>query len=262
MDPGVVIDVAGLGKDYGAFRAVAGLDLQVRSGERFALLGNNGAGKTTTIRMLMGILQPSAGRAAVCGYDCFSERHLAMRHVGYLPDEPVFYDYLRGSEILRFVAEMHGLERAAGAARARALVDRLDLADAVDEYAVNYSKGMKKKLGLACALMHRPQLLILDEPSNGLDPHATRALIEMLRAEAAGGTTVFFSTHLLDQAERLCSRIGIVSGGRLAEVGTLDSVRARHHGLSLEEIFFSVTGQADGARAAPAAPDQADGAPT
>jgi ABC-2 type transport system ATP-binding protein len=262
MDPGVVIDVAGLGKDYGAFRAVAGLDLQVRGGERFALLGNNGAGKTTTIRMLMGILRPSAGRAAVCGYDCFSERHLAMRHVGYLPDEPIFYDYLRGSEILRFVAEMHGLERQAGAARARELVARLDLADATDEYAVNYSKGMKKKLSLACALMHRPQLLILDEPSNGLDPHATRALLEMLREEAAGGTTVFFSTHLLDQAERLCSRIGIVSGGRLAEVGTLDELHARHPGLSLEEIFFSVTGEPGPGRGAPAPADAADGAPT
>jgi ABC-2 type transport system ATP-binding protein len=262
MDPGVVIDIAGLGKDYGTFRAVSGLDLQVRPGERFALLGNNGAGKTTTIRMLMGILRPSAGRAAVCGYDCFSERHLAMRHVGYLPDEPVFYDYLRGSEILRFVAEMHGLERAAGEARARALVARLDLADATEEYAVNYSKGMKKKLSLACALLHRPRLLILDEPSNGLDPHATRALLELLREEAAGGTTVFFSTHLLDQAERLCSRIGIVSGGRLAEVGTLDELRARHPGRGLEGIFFRVTGEAGPGGAAPASPDPPVGAPT
>ncbi len=262
MDPGVVIDVAGLGKDYGAFRAVAGLDLAVRAGERFALLGNNGAGKTTTIRMLMGILRPSAGRAAVCGHDCFSERHLAMRHVGYLPDEPVFYDYLRGSEILRFVAEMHGLERSAGAERARMLVARLDLVDATEEFAVNYSKGMKKKLALACALMHRPQLLILDEPSNGLDPQATRALLELLREEAAGGTTVFFSTHLLDQAQRLCSRIGILSGGRLAEIGTLDELRARHPGAGLEEIFFSVTGESGGARAAPAQADPADGSPT
>jgi ABC-2 type transport system ATP-binding protein len=262
MDPGVVIEVAGLGKDYGAFRAVSGLDLQVRGGERFALLGNNGAGKTTTIRMLMGILRPSAGRASVCGYDCFGERHLAMRHVGYLPDEPVFYDYLRGSEILRFVAEMHGLERQTGAARARELVARLDLADATDEYAVNYSKGMKKKLALACALLHRPQLLILDEPSNGLDPHATRSLLELLREEAAGGTTVFFSTHLLDQAERLCSRIGIVSGGRLAEVGSLDELRTRHPGLSLEEIFFSVTGEPGPDLGSPPPVDAADGAPT
>src|SRR5690606_37321415 len=185
-----------LSKRYGDFEAVSDLDLEIRSGEIFAFLGPNGAGKTTTIRMLMGILQPTAGTAKVRGFDCFSERVEVMRRVGYLPDEPIFYDYLRGREIIQFVGEMHGLARGEIESRAARYISRLELADALDEYAVNYSKGMKKKLALVCALLHEPEVAILDEPTNGLDPASTRVLHAIVREMAREGRTIFFSTHL------------------------------------------------------------------
>ncbi len=239
------LEIRGLTKRYGDFLAVDGLTLDVPRGEIFALLGPNGAGKTTTIRMLMGILRPSGGTARVDGLDCFQDRVEVKRRVGYLPDEPVFYDYLRGREILRFVGEMHGLATAEIDRRAWPLLERLELADATEEYAVNYSKGMKKKLALLCAMLHDPLLLILDEPTNGLDPYATRTLLDLVREKAAEGRTVFYSTHLLDQAEKLCRRVGIVHKGRLAALGTLDELRTNlARGGSLEELFFAVTGGA------------------
>jgi ABC-2 type transport system ATP-binding protein len=168
-----------------------------------------------------------------------------------LPDEPVFYDYLKGREILRFVGEMHGLEPATLAERSAALLSRLELAEAADDYAVNYSKGMRKKLALACALLHEPSIVILDEPSSGLDPASTRTLHNLIREQAASGRTILFSTHLLEHAEKLCHRIGIIDGGRLAAVGTLAELRSSlAPGGTLEEIFFAVTrgnGAADGA---------------
>ncbi len=240
------ISIAGLSKQFGAFVAVRELEFDVLPGELFALLGPNGAGKTTTLKMLMGVLKPTAGQARICGFDCFAERPEVMRHVGYLPDEPIFHDYLRGREILQFVGEMHGLPSKEIRLRTRAWSERLTLDDALEEYAVNYSKGMKKKLALACALLHDPEVLLLDEPTNGLDPYATRAMHEILRERSAAGKTVLFSTHLLDQAERLCRRVAIVYQGRLAALGTLDELRAQRTSgeNSLEEIFFSVTGGA------------------
>ena len=237
-----LVEISSLAKRYGSFDAVRDLNLTVPRGEIFALLGPNGAGKTTTIRMLMGILQPTSGTARIDGLDCFQDRVEVKRRVGYLPDEPVFYDYLRGRELINFVGEMHGFARGEIQSRTNPLLERLDLMDAVDEYAVNYSKGMKKKLALICALVHDPVLLILDEPTNGLDPYATRSLHELVREKAAEGKTIFYSTHLLDQAEKLCHRVGIVFKGQLAAVGTLEELRANSQGdSSLEEIFFSVT---------------------
>jgi ABC-2 type transport system ATP-binding protein len=239
-----VVQIEGLTKRYGDFEAVSDLTLHVGRGELFALLGPNGAGKTTTIRMLIGVLKPSAGQARVDGFDCFADRVEVMRRVGYLPDEPIFHDYLRGREIVRFVGEMHGLSRVEIDARSEPLFERLELADATEEYAVNYSRGMKKKLALVCALLHDPLLLILDEPTNGLDPYATRTLHEMMKELTAAGKTVFFSTHLLDQAERLCQRIGILYHSRLAAFGTLDELRAGEGSArTLEEIFFAATGE-------------------
>ncbi|MCZ7647234.1 MAG: ABC transporter ATP-binding protein [Planctomycetota bacterium] len=213
----------------------------MRKGEIFGFLGPNGAGKTTTIKMLMGILVPSAGRAAILGRDCMAERVELKRLVGYLPDAPAFYDYLRGREILAFVGRMHGLDRREAARRVEALFERMDLAEAADEFAVNYSTGMKKKLGLACALIHDPPVLILDEPTNGLDPIAARHIQTLIRDSAAEGRTIFLSTHLLDMAQKLCHRVGIVMHGTLAAVGTLDDLRsALRVGGSLEDVFFAV----------------------
>ena len=235
------VDIRGLTKKYGSFLALSDLDLQIRSGELFALLGPNGAGKTTTMRMLMGILKPSAGTARIDGLDCFADRVAVKRLVGFLPDEPVFHDYLRGIEIIRFVGGMHGLSAAEIEARAWPLIERVELADATHEFAVNYSRGMKKKLGLVCALLHEPHLLILDEPTSGLDPIATRRLNELLLEKTRAGMTVLLSSHLLDQVQKLCRRMAIISGGRLAAVGTLEELRARATAeSSLEEIFFAV----------------------
>jgi ABC-2 type transport system ATP-binding protein len=243
-DPVPVVEIDGLTKSYGSFVAVRDLSLRLHRGEILALLGPNGAGKTTTIRMLMGILSPTSGAARILGHDCFLDRAEVMAHVGYLPDEPVFYEHLRGGEIVRFCGAMRGMPDAAVRATARELSQRLDLTDALDEYAVNYSMGMKKKLALVCAMLHAPALLILDEPTNGLDPVATRALLELIRQTAAAGTAVFYSTHLLDQAQRLCHRVGILHRGALAALGTPDELRARlSPGGSLEDVFFQVAGQ-------------------
>src|SRR5881227_2689649 len=154
MSNGTVISARGLGKKYGQVVAVDGLELQVKRGEVFGFLGPNGAGKTTTIKMLMGMLAPSSGKAEIGGMDCFADRVAVKRVVGYLPDVPVFYDYLRGREILRFIGQMHGIERNELERRQGELMEKLGLAEAAEEYAINYSMGMKKKLGLACALVH------------------------------------------------------------------------------------------------------------
>ena len=242
----LLVELDALTKRYGDFEAIAGLSLAVARGEIFALLGPNGAGKTTTIRMLIGVLQPSEGTARIDGLDCFRDRVEVMRRVGYLPDEPVFYDYLRGGEIIRFVGEMHGLTREEIDARSGPLIDRLELDDAIAEFAMNYSKGMKKKLALICALLHDPALLILDEPTNGLDPFATRTLHALIREKAAQGRTIFFSTHLLDQAERLCHRAAIVFKGRLAGAGSLAELRKDlRPDSSLEDVFFALTRETD-----------------
>src|SRR5262245_10387110 len=231
-----------LGKRYGAFTAVKDLDLAVERGEVFGFLGPNGAGKTTTIRMMMGILVPSSGSAVIDGLDCQADRVELKRRVGYLPDNPIFYDYLRGREIVEFVGEMHGLPRPEVEQRAGRLLGELALDDASEEFAVNYSAGMKKKLGLACALIHDPAVLILDEPTNGLDPRASREVQDRLRVAAAQGKTIFLSTHLLDMAERLCSRVGIIHKGELVAVGPLRALQDKVvPGGSLEEVFLKVT---------------------
>jgi ABC-2 type transport system ATP-binding protein len=237
-----MIEFQQLTRSYGDFTAVKPLSLSVERGEMFGFLGPNGAGKTTTIRMMMGILVPSGGRALIHGLDCHTERAQVQRHVGYLPDNPIYYDFLRGREILQFVAEMHGMPRNDAARRTRELLAEFGLDDAVDEFAVNYSMGMKKKLGLACALIHDPEVLILDEPINGLDPRAAREVQERLRQAAAQGKTIFMSTHLLDMAERVCTRVGIIHRGELVATGTLAELRERViPGGSLEEVFMKVT---------------------
>ncbi|MTW12481.1 ATP-binding cassette domain-containing protein [Pseudoduganella eburnea] len=239
-----MIEFQGLAKHYGEFPAVQPLTLAVRRGEVFGFLGPNGAGKTTTIRMMMGILVPSAGRVLVDGLDCQADAAEVKRHVGYLPDNPIFYDFLRGREILQFVAEMHGMARPAAVERAAQLLQEFGLQDVSEEFAVNYSMGMKKKLGLACALVHDPAVLILDEPINGLDPRAAREVQDRLIASAAAGKTIFLSTHLLDMAQRMCNRVGIINHGALVATGSLDELRgASSDNSTLEELFLKFTNE-------------------
>ena len=234
-----MIQLDKLGKQYGNFTAVQSLDLEVPGGQVFGFLGPNGAGKTTTIRMIMGILVPSQGRAIIDGLDCHSDRVAVKHKVGYLPDNPIFYDYLRGREIVEFVAQMHGLSRPQAAERAAALLTQLSLEDASEEYAVNYSMGMKKKLALACSMVHDPPVLILDEPTNGLDPRAARDVKDLLLKHAAAGKTIFLSTHLLEMAEQMCHRIGIIHAGALAVVGTVQELV--RPGGTLEQVFLNAT---------------------
>nr|WP_315248710.1 ABC transporter ATP-binding protein [uncultured Duganella sp.] len=240
-----MIEFQGLSKVYGSFNAVKPLTLTVRRGEVFGFLGPNGAGKTTTIRMMMGILVPSGGHVLIDGLDCHAQPAEVKRRVGYLPDTPIFYDYLRGREILQFVGEMHGFSRAEATARGTRLLAEFGLQEAGEDYAVNYSLGMKKRLGLACALIHEPAVLILDEPINGLDPRASRDVQERLLAAAARGVTIFVSTHLLDMAEKLCDRVGIIHRGELVATGTLDEIRAEASATgSLEDVFLKITDEA------------------
>jgi ABC-2 type transport system ATP-binding protein len=208
----------------------------------FGFLGPNGAGKTTTIRMMMGILVPSAGTVKIAGLDCHREGAEVKRQVGYLPDSPIFYDYLRGREIIQFIGEMHGLSAGESRQRTERLMAEFGLEEVAQEYAVNYSMGMKKKLGLACALIHEPSVLILDEPTNGLDPRASRDVQQRLRRSAEEGMTIFLSTHILDMAERLCSRIGIIHHGELVATGSPAELKQKvTAGGTLEEVFLAVT---------------------
>jgi ABC-2 type transport system ATP-binding protein len=243
-----MIEFSELSKSYGSFRALAPLNLTVPRGEMFGFLGPNGAGKTTTIRLMMGIVVPSGGSVRIAGLDCHREGAEVKRHVGYLPDSPIFYDYLRGREILQFVGEMHGLSRAESSLRADRLLTDLGLESVTEEFAVNYSMGMKKKLGLACALIHEPSVLILDEPTNGLDPRASRDVQQRLRKSADEGTTIFLSTHILEMAERLCSRIGIIHHGDLVATGSPQELKQNvTAGGTLEEVFLAVTAESEGA---------------
>jgi ABC-2 type transport system ATP-binding protein len=238
-----VIETEGLSKRFGETVAVSALSLQVAAGEVMGFLGPNGSGKTTTIRLLMGLLRPSAGRAAILGRDCHADAVALKREVGYLPDEPFLYPYLSGVETLELVAGLHGFAAAEGRRRAAAIAERLDLGDAMRAYTVTYSLGMKKRLALALALIHEPRVLILDEPTNGLDPAGARQMREMISELAADGRTIFLSTHLLDAAERLCHRVAIIQRGRLQAVGTPDELRARYEapGSTLEDLFLRVT---------------------
>jgi ABC-2 type transport system ATP-binding protein len=237
-----MIEFSGLSKTYGSFCALAPLNLTVPRGEMFGFLGPNGAGKTTTIRMMMGILVPSAGTVRIAGLDSLQDGAEVKRHVGYLPDSPIFYDYLRGREIIQFIGEMHGLSAAEALTRTDRLMGEFGLEEVAQEYAVNYSMGMKKKLGLACALIHEPSVLILDEPTNGLDPRASRDVQLRLRKSVDEGMTIFLSTHILDMAERLCSRIGIIHHGQLVATGSPQELKEKvTAGGTLEEVFLAVT---------------------
>lgn len=211
-----LVEISGLSKSYGAFHAVKSLDLNVGAGEIFALLGPNGAGKTTTIRMLMGILSPTSGSARIAGLDCFAERVPVKRKVGYLPDEPVFYDYLRGRELIRYTGEMHGLDNRETMRRAQPLIARLELGDALEEYAVNYSKGMKKKLALICAMLHEPDLLILDEPTRGIDVGAKYEIYKIVNDLAESGKAIILISSEMPEILGMADRIYVMNEGAIA----------------------------------------------
>ena len=232
--------LAGLRKDFGR-PAVDGLDLVVGRGEFYALLGPNGAGKTTTLRLVTGLLAPDAGSIEVLGIDLAGAPAAAKARMAYLPDEPMLYGKLKPFEYLEFVAGLWGVRAKEAEPRARELLDWLDLSRHAHELTEGFSRGMKQKLALAGALIHDPELLILDEPLTGLDAVAARQVKDLLLAHVAKGGTVILTTHILEVAERLAQRIGIIRQGRLIAEGTLDELRARTQGGSLEDVFLQLT---------------------
>jgi ABC-2 type transport system ATP-binding protein len=232
--------LSGLRKSFGR-PAVDGLDLTVRRGELYALLGPNGAGKTTTLRMVTGLLAPDAGAIEVLGIDLARDPAGAKRGMAYLPDDPLLYGKLRPTEYLEFVAGLWGIRAQDAEPRARRLLDWLDLTRHAHELTEGFSRGMKQKLALAGALIHEPELLILDEPLTGLDAAAARQVKDLLVSHVDKGGTVILTTHILEVAERLAQRIGIIRQGRLIAEGTLAELRDRTRGGSLEDVFLQLT---------------------
>jgi ABC-2 type transport system ATP-binding protein len=230
---------------FGDFLAVDEVNLAVRGGEIVGLLGPNGAGKTTTVKMLMGMLRQTSGELLLLGQDAFHQRHEVQRHVGYLPDEPQFQSHLRGIELLEFVASVRSLPPDSVRAHVDSIGAKLGLTEDLGDFAANYSQGMRKKLAFLMATLHRPKLLIMDEPTNGLDPVATRSFLEVLTGLVATGTGVLYSTHLLDQAEKVCDRCVVMNRGRIVASGSVAELKAASGVASLEAVFFAVTGGAE-----------------
>jgi ABC-2 type transport system ATP-binding protein len=235
-------------------RAVDDLDLRVEAGTLYALLGPNGAGKTTTLRMVAGLLPPDAGTIRVFGIDTLREPLAAKRIVAWLPDDPMLYDKLTPLEYLQFVAGLWGVEPDLARQRSHDLLRILDLWPHRFERCEGFSRGMKQKAALAGALIHDPRLLILDEPLTGLDAAIARQVKDLLTARVAAGATVILTTHILEVAERLADRIGIIRSGRLVAEGTVAELahQAGEQGASLEEIFLKLTREHEGPRPQPA----------
>jgi len=235
-----IISVSGLHKTYASgFQALRQVDLDIRRGEIFALLGPNGAGKTTTLRMVTGLLKPDAGSIEVFGVDLRADPAAAKRLIAWLPDEPMIYDKLTALEYLAFVAGLWGVAPDVARTRAEELLRWLDLWNERDQRCESFSRGMKQKAALAGALIHEPRLLILDEPLTGLDAGAARQVKDLLQQKVSQGATVILTTHILEVAERLADRIGIIQGGRLLAQGTLEELQTRAgEGRTLEDVFL------------------------
>jgi ABC-2 type transport system ATP-binding protein len=232
-----------ISKSYagGKVKAVDGISLDVRDGEIFGFIGPNGAGKTTTIKIICGILSPDGGKIEINGHDIVKDPIQAKISIGYVPDNHEVYERLSGLEYLNFIGDVYGVDSATRRSRVEKYLKMFEISDAAGEKIKSYSHGMKQKLMITAALLHNPPLWILDEPLTGLDPRSALLLKEEMRAHCNEGKTVFFSTHVLEVAERLCDRIGIIQNGKLIAVGTLDELRGKEKDETLENIFFELT---------------------
>lgn len=238
-----MIETIGLTKNYGALVAVNNLDLQVKQGELFVFLGPNGAGKTTTIKILTGLLRPTSGKALVSGIDVMQSPIEVKKIMGYLPEDPFLYAKLTGREFLEFVADMYGVSKRHD--KIGKFIELFELNSAADELIEGYSLGMKKKIAIGAALIHDPKVLFLDEPTGGLDPKSARMMKDLLQDIRDRGTTVFMTTHILEVAEKMCDRVGIIDNGKLIKVGTIEELRGEARetsASSLEDIFLELTG--------------------
>ena len=243
-----LIESTNLVKRYGDKIAADDVNFSVQGGEIFGFLGPNGAGKTTTIKMIVGLLQPTSGMVKVGGYDVQTQPLQAKAISGYVPDEPNLYARLSGREMLRFVGDLYNLPRQQVDRRIDELLKMFDLSQAGDDTIDSYSHGMQQKITLAAALVHDPKVLVLDEPTVGLDPKSARLIKDILRQLADRGAAIFLSTHILEIAERMCDRIGIINKGKLIAIGTMDELRmlgSAEGGTSLEDIFLGLTGGAE-----------------
>jgi ABC-2 type transport system ATP-binding protein len=240
-----MIELHEVTKKYGTKTAVDRLSLHIPPGELFAFLGPNGAGKTTTIKLMCGLLFPTAGTIRIGGLDLSRDGDRARQMISYVPDQPYLYEKLTGREFLQFIADMYAMDSESGSRRMEEMIQLFDLDDFVDDVTERYSHGMRQRTVFAAALLHQPQVLIVDEPTVGLDPRSVRLLKDLLRREVNRGVTVFLSTHSLDIAQELADRIGIVDHGHLVSCGTLDTLR-RQAALdgSLEDVFLKLTAQA------------------
>ncbi len=232
-------------KKYGEAAAVDGLNLAVMPGEIYGLLGPNGSGKSTTLKMLTGLLAPTSGTTKICGHSVQREPEKAKASLGYVPDEPILYDKLSALEFLDFVGELYSIPRTVRIGRIDGLLHTLDLEGRAADPIQSYSRGMKQKVAVAAGLLHNPKVVIMDEPITGLDPIAVRVLKGMLRRMTRDGAAVLMSTHLLEVAEHLCDRIGILVGGVLVTEGTMAQLASKANqtritGMTLEDIFISL----------------------
>lgn len=221
-------------------KAVDDISLDIRDGEIFGFLGPNGAGKSTTIKMITGILTPSQGTIEVNGVNIADNPVAAKQQIGFVPDNHETYETLKGTEYLRLVGVMYGVEPSQLAERTAKYAEMFQLTDALPQLISSYSHGMKQKLMIIAALVHQPKVWVLDEPLTGLDPQSAFSLKQLMREHAAEGNTVFFSSHVIDVVEKLCDRIAIINHGKIIAVDTLDAIRANPE-LSLEEVFLSLT---------------------
>ncbi|MER7440323.1 ABC transporter ATP-binding protein [Micromonospora avicenniae] len=233
------LSLRGLAKRFDGKVAVAGVDLDVPAGSFYGLLGPNGAGKTTTLSMAVGLLRPDAGQSRVLGHDVWADPVRAKQLLGAMPDGVRLFDRLSGAELLAYNGLLRGMDPTVVDQRAAELLDVLALTDAGRTLVVDYSAGMKKKIGLACSLLHGPRLLVLDEPFEAVDPVSAALIRDILARYVASGGTVVFSSHVMEVVERLCSHVAILADGAIKRVGTIDEVRGKR---SLEDVFVEVVG--------------------
>lgn len=238
-----MVKIEHLTKNYnkGKIKAVDDLSLHVKPGEIFGFLGPNGAGKTTTIKMMVGLLNPDGGKIEIKGYDNQKDTINAKINIGYVPDSANAYERLTGVEYINFIADVYGVSKEVRRKRMEYFLETFGLNDAADDLIKSYSHGMKQKIVLTAALIHNPALWILDEPLVGLDPKSAHQLKILMREHCDQGNTVFFSTHVLEVAEKLCDRIGIINRGKLIAIGTLEELRQGDQAESLENIFLELT---------------------
>ena len=239
-----MIELERLTKLYGSFRAVDAISLTVPKGTLSGFLGPNGAGKTTTLRMIAGILRPTSGTVRIGGHDIGSNPIAAKSRLGFIPDRPFVYDKLTGSEFLRFVAGLYGQDGQVIERRIDELLEIFELSSWKNELVESYSHGMRQKLIISSALIHRPELIVVDEPMVGLDPRGARLLKDLFKEFTGRGGTILMSTHTLEIAEAMCDRIAIIQGGKIVAHGSMDELRKQHDVGALEDLFMRLTGGA------------------